>query len=308
MLQSKKANLVISLILAVILWLYVIGELDPETTKVYRSVPITLQNEQILENHGLSVKALGKKTVMVKVSGKRKTIYKLKASDIKVNADVSNSTEGENQISLDVKIPHKISLEEQNPGKVNISVEKKVSENRGIDVKYTGKLKSGYEPSTKGIFPKKIQITGGKSKVAKVKTLKTEIALSKVEKYQKNIESKVVPVDKYGKEVKGITLESNMVNVQSVLYKTKTVRLEVKIKGASQERYRREYKLPKSITIRGTESALARIESVKAEIIDISKVYSDTYIVIKPVLYGVELSDSTEKLAMTVKVRKIKKN
>ena len=47
MLQSKKANLVISLILAVILWLYVIGELDPETTKVYRSVPITLQNEQI---------------------------------------------------------------------------------------------------------------------------------------------------------------------------------------------------------------------------------------------------------------------
>lgn len=53
---------------------------------------------------------------------------------------------------------------------------------------------------------------------------------------------------------------------------------------------------------------MARIESVKAEIIDISKVYSDTYIVIKPVLYGVELSDSTEKLAMTVKVRKIKKN
>ena len=128
------------------------------------------------------------------------------------------------------------------------------------------------------------------------------------QKYQKNIESKVVPVDKYGKEVKGITLESNTVNVQSVLYKTKTVRLEVKIKGASQERYRREYKLPKSIIIRGTESALARIESVKAEIIDISKVYSDTYIVIKPVLYGVELSDSTEKLAMTVKVRKIKKN
>lgn len=304
MLQSKKANLLISLILAIVLWIYVIGELDPETTKVYKAVPITVQNEQTLENHGLSVKELGRKTITVKVSGKRKTIYKLKSSEIRVNVDVANTTEGENQVNLDVKLPHKIFLEEQSVGKVNVSVEKRVSENRGIDVKYTGKLKIGYEPSTKGVFPKKIQITGGKSNVAKVKTLKTEIKLSKVEKYQSNIESKVVPVDKDGKEVFGIKLATNVVNVQPVLYKTKTVNLNVKVKGASSGNYTRDYKLPKSITIKGPEAALAKIEEIEVEDIDISKVYSNTDIEIKPVLYGVEVSNSSEKLVMMVKVKK----
>ncbi len=304
MLQSKKANLLIALILAIVLWIYVIGELDPETTKVYRSVPVMIQNEQVLENHGLSVKELGKKTITVRVSGKRRSIYRLKASEIKVSADVENAVEGENNISLEVKVPDKISLEEQSLAKVNVSVEKRVSENRNVDVKYIGKLKNGYEPSTKGIFPKKIQITGGKSQVAKVENLKAEIKLSRVEKYQSNIETKVVPVDKDGKEVGGIKMDPAAVNVQPVLYKTKTVNLNIKIKGANSGRYKRSYKLPKSITVKGMESALAKIESVEAEDIDISKVNSDKEIVIKPILYGVEVSNNTEKLVLSVTVKK----
>ncbi|MDY2960215.1 MAG: CdaR family protein [Hornefia sp.] len=304
MLQSKKANLLIALILAIVLWIYVIGELDPETTKVYRSVPVMIQNEQVLENHGLSVKKLGKKTITVRVSGKRRSIYRLKASEIKVSADVENAVEGENNISLEVKVPDKISLEEQSLAKVNVSVEKRVSENRNVDVKYIGKLKNGYEPSTKGIFPKKIQITGGKSQVAKVENLKAEIKLSRVEKYQSNIETKVVPVDKDGKEVGGIKMDPAAVNVQPVLYKTKTVNLNIKIKGANSGRYKRSYKLPKSITVKGMESALAKIESVEAEDIDISKVNSDKEIVIKPILYGVEVSNNTEKLVLSVTVKK----
>ena len=55
MFQSKKANFAISLILAMILWVYVVGELNPETRKVFRNIPITVMNEQVLANDGLAV-------------------------------------------------------------------------------------------------------------------------------------------------------------------------------------------------------------------------------------------------------------
>ena len=83
MLQSKKANLILALVLAIAFWLYVIGEIDPETSKVYRGVPITIKNEHALKEHGLSVAGLDRQAIAVTVSGNRSNVYKLKKNRIR---------------------------------------------------------------------------------------------------------------------------------------------------------------------------------------------------------------------------------
>ena len=66
--------MVLALVLAIAFWFYVVGEIDPETSKVYRGVPITVKNEHVLSEHGLSVAGMDRKVIAVTVSGKRSNV------------------------------------------------------------------------------------------------------------------------------------------------------------------------------------------------------------------------------------------
>ncbi len=55
MLDNKKLNMIISLIIAIALWAFVIGEINPQATRVYRDVPIKLVQQEILDESGLAV-------------------------------------------------------------------------------------------------------------------------------------------------------------------------------------------------------------------------------------------------------------
>ena len=50
--------------------------------------------------------------------------------------------------------------------------------------------------------------------------------------------------------------------------------------------------MPKTITVKGTDAALAAISEVTCETVDLSKVYDDTQIALKPILTdGVDRRD-----------------
>ena len=53
MLNNKKFNIVLSLIIAVGLWAYVIGETNPTDTRTFRDIPITFVNGEVLANSNL---------------------------------------------------------------------------------------------------------------------------------------------------------------------------------------------------------------------------------------------------------------
>ena len=55
MFQNKTMNLIISLLLSVALWIYVVGEVNPETTKKYDDIKIDFTNEESLAQNGLAL-------------------------------------------------------------------------------------------------------------------------------------------------------------------------------------------------------------------------------------------------------------
>ena len=55
MLKSKKLNIVLAILAAVVLWAYVLGEVNPNTSDTIRGVPITFANEDMLEAGGLTI-------------------------------------------------------------------------------------------------------------------------------------------------------------------------------------------------------------------------------------------------------------
>jgi hypothetical protein len=55
MLKSNTANKIISVIIAILLWTYVIGMVDPTKTTTIRDVPVQLLNEDSLTSKGLAL-------------------------------------------------------------------------------------------------------------------------------------------------------------------------------------------------------------------------------------------------------------
>ena len=98
MLESRKGNLIIALILAITLWVYVVGEMDPQTKKTYRNIPITLTNEQMLTENGLAVIKTSDSELNVTVSGKRSDIAEVALTDVTATVDLTDAAEGDNQL------------------------------------------------------------------------------------------------------------------------------------------------------------------------------------------------------------------
>ena len=71
MLNSKTANVILSLIIAVALWSYVIYTIEPTQTRTLVNVPVSIQNEDSLTDRGLAVADSDSIYVDVKVKGKR---------------------------------------------------------------------------------------------------------------------------------------------------------------------------------------------------------------------------------------------
>ena len=51
MLDNKKFNIVLSVLIAIGIWAYVIGETNPTDTKTYRDVPIQFLGEESLDEN-----------------------------------------------------------------------------------------------------------------------------------------------------------------------------------------------------------------------------------------------------------------
>ena len=55
MLRNNMVLKIISLLIAIFLWVYVMGEVDPTATQTIRDIPVSLLNEDWLEDNELAI-------------------------------------------------------------------------------------------------------------------------------------------------------------------------------------------------------------------------------------------------------------
>ena len=69
---------VFSLVLAILLWLFVINTEDPVITKSFSNIPVDMLNEQVLDELNRTYKITEGSTVSFTVKGKKTVLDKLK--------------------------------------------------------------------------------------------------------------------------------------------------------------------------------------------------------------------------------------
>lgn len=306
MLNNKKLNIIISLIIAVGLWVYVIGDTNPKDTRMFKGIPITFVNTQVLDENNLAVLSTSAEALDIAIYGTRTAINEATTSDITATVDIAEAIEGTNDLKINIKIPDNVELDEKSISKVSVAVEEKISKEVDIHVSYKGDFENDTEAITLETSLKTTTITGAKSLVERVMYADAQVDAKKVTSSLRTTKSKIVPVDKDGIEVEDVSVSNQTVKVTSALAKTKTVALNVPIVDNSEDNVDRKVSAPKYITIKGMGEEIDAIDTVNSQEIDITGIIENTTIEIIPILpEGVQISDRSQAMAAVIKVESV---
>lgn len=279
-LNKKTSNTTIkifSILFAVFLWAYVMGEVNPVVTKSFSNIPVRYDYENKLVENNLELMSPLSSDVKITVSGRRNDILKLKQEDFEANIDLRGYKAGEQKIPVDVEsIMGKEIIIDYSPKHILAQIDEELEKQLPIEIKYEDDLDENYSVGNIQLVPNYITVKGPSSIFNKVETAEIQLNLRG---YSENlIEEKTVKLlDKLGKEVSGLIKEPSLVNVDVEVLKNKLVPVTLETIGDLNNDYYliSQNMYPRNVKILGNKQKIDSIKEIKTKAIDISKLNSN---------------------------------
>ena len=303
MLKSNRVAFILALIMAIALWAYVLGEVDPVRTVTIRNIPIRFLDQSALTENGLVITDMDHEEVSVTFTAKRSLVTKISADDFHATADLREVKLGNNLIMVNLTKPSNISLESVSPEYVNITTEKYVTEEKNIEVIITNPTEDDTEPTILNVSEESVGVSGASSDVDKVAKVIAELDAGRMTSEPQSISAALTPVDENGNIVNDVALDFSNVTITAVMKSTRTVPLEVNVTGLEDGSVYRSYTAPDSVMIKGDTEIINNIDSISCETVDLSDCYESTELPLTLILpEGVELISETGDLTVSVTV------
>lgn len=229
MLRNKTFLKIFSLFSAVLLWVYVMGEVDPETKEVIREIPVHFTNTDVLAENDLAVVQEEVFTISATIEGRRSEVNDVKKAGLTAYIDVSDCSKGRNTGKVIVNVPEGLSLEAVSSSTYKFRVEELVEKQKPVVIEFTdtvnGTDKMAWVLETD---PETITVRGANSSVESIVSLKGSVSANKASTGESRwVSVDVVPVTADGTQVLGVTPEEAKVKAKIQLLSVKTVGLEV---------------------------------------------------------------------------------
>lgn len=306
MLQNKTFTKIISVVIALVLWVYVVGEINPTTTKRLDNIPVKLLNTENHAAKGFVALNAEDFVVSLTVEGKRADISSLDLKNILVTADLFGYYGlGENYINVNVELPHGITLVESTPSKLKVIIDELVSENKPVKINYTGKLTENVEPSQISVKPESVEIKGARSIVDQVAYIGAKVDTGKLSNEISTIKAKALAYNGAGDIVNEVKLAESTIEVTTKLMSTKTVQLSVGVIGEeSPDLQITNLDIPKTVKIRGDKAVIELVEGISAKEINLNNYNASAEIPLEIFLpEGVELAEAPQSLVAKLVIK-----
>lgn len=264
---------IISLLSAMVLWMYVMAIVDPEETKLFENVPVTITNKSELSEKDLVIYPEKDLTTNIYVTGKLSNLKKVTKDDIDVHGQINNPIEGNNQIYLKVSTSQRVNYDFKNPVMI-VTLEKIISEDRSIKVDITGSGKDNVDNVMLEDNINKISVSGPRSLVNKVKSVVGTVKVDgKFNDFSQSI--KLEPVDANGKIVEGVKLERDSISANIALLIQKTVPITLNLSNNTELDV--NYTMSQStVTIKGKKDIVDSINSIETQLVNLSEISPGT--------------------------------
>ncbi|GAB1475997.1 hypothetical protein MASR2M70_08290 [Bacillota bacterium] len=301
--RSRTFNIILSAVIALLLWSYVIIQVNPTKTETIANVPVNLLNIQSLTARELAIYGDGEYTVDVVVKGRRADIIKIGSDDIIAEVDLFGWSKGDNYIPVNVKVPAALEIVEVRSAKIQMTIEDLVALSKPVVVSYRGEFPVDTEEGEVDLRPAAIEVTGAKTVVESVHEIRVYVDAEDIEAAGTDVQCEAIPLNSGEIIVENVKLSSNYVNVSAKLLNLKELPLIVQTTGSPGEGYGAEINAPQTIIIKSTKQILADIESISAEAIDVSKFNGSGSVALNLLLPdGVELSKKNLKPVAAIKI------
>ena len=264
---------IISLLSAMVLWIYVMAIVDPEETKLFENIPVTITNKNELNERDLVIYPEQDLTTNIYVTGKLSNLKKVTKDDINVYGQINNPLEGNNEIYLKVSTSQRVNYDFKNPVMI-VTLEKIISEDKSIKVDITGSGKNNVDNIMLQDNIDKVSVSGPRSLVNKVKRVVGTVKVNgELNDFSQSI--KLEPVDANGKVVEGIELEKDSVNVNITLLTQKTVPITLKLSDNSESGV--NYTMSQNtVTIKGKKDIVDSINDIETQPVKLSEILPGT--------------------------------
>lgn len=282
--KNKIPALLLSLIVALALWLYVVTTVKPETDQSFYNIPVALENERSLERQGLMLVSSDEAVVSVKLHGRRAELNKLDRSNIQVTVDLSTVSEpGSHTLGYKVSFPNginSVTVAQRLTANVTVEIAEYAEKSVPVQILLQGTLEQGLMADTENASTsvQKVWVSGPKQTV-------DQIAFAGILVDQTGLTSDLsgdfvyTLMNEAGQPVDAasVTTDAEQIHLELPVEHTKEVMLRVNLKaggGAAQSNARVEI-VPDRITVSGSAEALEDLKEISLAEVDLGLVPLD---------------------------------
>ena len=261
--KSQKNNMwmkILSVVIAVLIWLFVANTNDPVVTKRFYSIPVKVMNEDALTKRGYAYEILDGEEVNITVKGKSSIVRSMGISDFQAIADFSKLSKVD-AVPIDVTA-------------------KKYSDQLDITLGTTNtmKIKKGYAVGRVTSTPNLIKVSGPENLLSSAKEIRATVSVDGIS-HDVTATDKPVLYDEEGKKIisNQIEFDTASIGIYIELWKTKTVDVKLSYTGEPAKNYHLvsfDYE-PKQITIAAPDDMLESLDSITLDSVSIEGLTED---------------------------------
>ena len=323
--ESKAFNIIVSILVAVGLWVYVTTISSEEGTVRIANVPVTVVGEDVLNGKGLMIDSSTDLTIDVELTGARTALANIASNPtgfLSARVDVSDIGAAGTytlscRITLDTSaITTGVRLTGGTTADMEINVTEMMTKTVDVRGNFEGTVAEGYRTNSMEIQPGTIRIQGPQSVVDRIAYAQVTVDGDELTRtFSGELPVEWMTADGETVRSSEITASDDTVSVVLPVVKTLEVPLTVNFTyggGVTEEnfdRYVADYVTiePQTIQVSGEEEDIASLEgrSIVLDTIDLSTVVRDQQKFTFPIELTAELSNDSgiHEATVTVSVR-----
>lgn len=305
---------ILSLVIAILIWIIVANVDDYRTTKQISGVEIEFVNGDAITEKNKVYEVPEGTTIDIVVKGRRSVVEDLTNEDFKAVADLSKMSVT-NAVAVEVSaissyIAKDLTIS-YTDNAVVVAVENKMKKQLAITVRANSEVEEGYAIRNKTAAPNLITVEGAESVVNMIEEVVVDVDVKNAN-HSLTSYAKPVFLDKNGEVIDSTKFEYDVEEVEVSVEILQTKKLSVKIKttGEPKDGYAIagiDYQ-PTSVLVVGEAGDLAKVEELLVDDIDVSDCEKDLETSVALADYlpsGITLADDTEEVMIKVMIEEI---
>ena len=261
--RNTKIKL-ISFLSAIVLWMYVMAIVDPEDTKIFENIPVTVTNAEELEDEDLVVYPASDLVADIYITGKLSDLQKISEDDIHIYGTIKSPVEGKNYLYLKVNTTKQVSYEFKSDF-IIVKLEKLIHQEKDINPDIIGEYKDDVDTVT--LQQSSVNISAPRVLIEQVDHIKATVPVDIKDREKLTQRVKLVAVDKNGREVKGVNLDITSINSEVTFLEEKEVPINIQLKDDLDDASGYEVN-PQTVIIKGKKEVLNKINYINTNKVD----------------------------------------